>query len=91
MAGTALQVTLDRYVASNTSDENEIVTPPSRLCICGHEQENKTDLSAFPGQTFTVPLVAMNEFNKPMKAVVIGTVCKSHSKNDRTLQEGLQK
>ena len=64
---------------------SDIECPPTKLCICenGVSRCNKTSitLKAFPGQVFTVPLVAESELNVAMKAVVVGTMCLLHSKN----------
>ena len=75
-------------LAKSGSDiiNSDIVCPPTKLCICenGVSRCNKTSitLKAFPGQVFTVPLVAESELNVAMKAVVVGTMCKHHPKNN---------
>ena len=76
-------------LAKSGSDiiNSDIVCPPTKLCICenGVSRCNKTSISmkAFPGQVFTVPLVAVSDLNVAMKAVVVGTMCllHDHSKN----------
>ena len=69
------------HMASNESKDSEVVCPPSRLCICendGGRECSKGSIrrTAFPGQTFTVSLVAMDELNEVRRAVVAGTICK---------------
>ena len=62
--------------------DSEITPPPTKLCICKSKQQrdgfNETSLYAFSGQTFTVPLVAIDGLNQASKAVVAGTMCKTH-------------
>ena len=69
------------HMASNASKDSDVVCPPSRLCIC--ENDGKKNCSkgsirrtAFPGQTFIVSLLAMDELNGTSTAVVAGTICK---------------
>ena len=69
------------HMASNASKDSEVVCPPSRLCICendGWRECSKESIrrTAFPGQTFTVSLVAIDELNEVRRAVVAGTICK---------------
>ena len=65
---------------------SDIVCPPTKLCICenGVSRCNSTSitLTAFPGEVFTVPIVAMSELNVAMKAVVVATMCQHHSENN---------
>ena len=72
---------------SNGSRDAEVVIPPTKLCVCKNngmhiEQLNKchktsVSLSAFPGQTVTVPVVAVGELpDKTSKIVVIGIMCR---------------
>ena len=68
-------------ISGKVNLDSEIASLPTKLCICKNQQRNechKTRLSAFPGQTFTVPLIAMDGLNRVSKAVVAGTMCKTH-------------
>ena len=67
--------------SSNESKDSEVVGPPSNLCFCENDGSSKgymrRNITAFPGQTFTVSLEAMDELNGTSTAVVAGTICKN--------------
>ena len=71
------------HISRNKHKSTEIVIPPTKLRICENVTKEindchaiSTTLSAFPGQTITVPLVAISEvFNEMVEVTVIGTVC----------------
>ena len=69
-------------ILEKDSLDSEITPPPTKLCICKNQQQrnkfNEIRLAAFPGQTFTVPLIAMEGLNQASRAVVAGTMCKTH-------------
>ena len=60
---------------------------PTKLLACKNDQRkvyymNRIQLSAFPGETFTVTLTAMDDLNQTSKAVVAGTMCKTDRGNN---------
>ena len=72
------------------NNESEVVCPPSRLCVCESNNKQVKECkrimrrTAFPGQTFMLPLIAMGELNGLTKAVVAGTICKDQSQHSNT-------
>ena len=70
------------HVSGDANSDLEIVCLPAKLLACKNDQRkvyyrNRIQLSAFPGETFTVTLTAMDDLNQTSKAVVAGTMCKT--------------
>ena len=71
--------------------ENEVSSVPNKLCICSAGQPtsqcSSTNVAAFPGQSFTVPMSAVGQFNSTSRAVIKSTVCTDYSRDSSCLPD----
>ena len=78
----------DYLQVADSRSRSEISSTPTKLCTCTEPQKcDDIQLTAFPGQTFNVSLVALGELDGTTNAVVSGTMCEVYPKSKQTTCE----
>ena len=75
---------------NNTFDQSYVTSFPKHICFCENNSKicgtQFVDKTMYPGQTFTVSLVAVGQFNHPVPATIIMTSVSRGKPYHRTIK-----